>query len=253
MTRAVVNVSSDSWVRGQKRLGEALVALGEKPYFYTDVLPRRCPPHRSQGFLAGHPANCIPYAFKAYAIQEAANHGAELLLWADASIVPVRPLDELWQKIEDNGVWLCRNGWKNSEWTADSAYPDLFHDVGVDDAMAINQTIPHVVAAAFGLNLRHPKGGEFLAEYFRLASTTKAFCGPWQNSNAPTAPRRNVGRTRGPCGPPTTLGHRHDQTAAAVIAWRLGVELDDPPARLAYEGGQVESTILVVREIPRDE
>jgi len=43
-------------------------------------------------------------------------------------------------------------------------------------------------------------------------------------------------------------GHRHDQTAASVIAWRLGFELTNPPNIFAYgRAGEAhdERTILL--------
>lgn len=252
----VVNVSTDSWVRGQQRLGIRLRDLGQKEMFWTNCLPKGSPCHRDRGICGGFYPNCRPYSFKSYALKEAADRGHKYLLWCDASVVPVKSLDPLWEKIAQEGVWICRNGWTNAQWTADEAYPELFaqhfganYKPSMEALRAANSKIPHVVATAFGLSMEHEAGRAFLTEYFRLASETKAFCGPWQNTNAPMVAKRNEARPAGPCGPPEVLGHRHDQSAASVIAWRLGVKLDDPPAMLAYEGGQVESTILVVREI----
>ena len=47
------------------------------------------------------------------------------LLWCDACIVPVRPLEPLWEKIERDGYWFCANGWSNYEWTAALAYWEM--------------------------------------------------------------------------------------------------------------------------------
>jgi len=123
----------------------------------------------------------------------------------------------------------------NSEWTADASYADL----GI--TREENARIPHVVATAFGISLRHFKGVAFLAEYLRLAQT-KAFCGPWWNSNRPEYHRWAAA---GPCGGAMVKGHRHDQTAASVIAWKLGFELTDPPNWLAYKGGETAATVLI--------
>ncbi len=186
MSRVIVNVATGNYVKGQARLLEQF--RGEVASTWANVLPpTRCPEHSER-----------PYAFKAYALKYAA-HTWDTLLWCDACIVPgPRPLSDLWEKIEQDGVWLARNGWSNYEWTADSAYPDLFdwalkipgtHDpdglVSLDDARPLNKRIPHVVATAFGISLKHHKGRAFLDEYFRLASETKAFCGPWINCKHP--------------------------------------------------------------------
>jgi len=252
--RVIINVSTGSYTTGQARLEKAF--REEWTSLYRDVLPRGCPQHTD-----------VPYAFKAFALKEAAETW-DTLLWADACIVPgARPLADLWEKIERDGVWLARNGWSNYEWTADSAYPALFGEAidengcvvrCVPDAAAmghwreVNRNIPHVVATAFGVSLKHPKGRAFLDEYSRLASKTKAFCGPWINAAFRELPpgldvSNEVIRDGrfALCGPPDVRGHRHDQTSASVIAWRLGVELTSCPEWFAYRGGETDKTCLI--------
>ncbi len=227
MKRAVVCVATtDRYRRGMMRLSGALAGFNECGHssgFYN-AIPPSWPSHEDK-----------PYAFKAYAMKQAANEGADLLLWTDACILPVRSMEPLWEKIEREGYWFCNNGYTNYEWTADSAYPDLF-SCDLATARAQNKIIPHVVATSFGLNLKSDIGKSFLDEYFRLASKTRAFCGPWSNT------------IQTPCGPPDVRGHRHDQTAASVIAWRLGMKLTDAPELFAYgkAGDQHdERTILI--------
>lgn len=188
------------------------------------------------------PDACVPYAFKAYALKAAADTGHTSLLWLDASVVPQHPLERIWQEIETKGYFIPLNGWDNSDWTADSAYPDLFPGVEIEEARAINKGIRHAVGTAFGLDLKMANAAVFLHEYFRLASTTRAFCGPWQNELAAKVPHRNEDRPSGVCGPVTTLGHRHDQTAIAVLAWRLKMELSADRTLFAYKAEDPEQT-----------
>lgn len=240
--RAVVNVATGRYVKGHDRLVckiAELPACGVSLRTWSDKLPPGSPSHQN-----------VPYAFKAFALRDAAQH-YDTLLWADASILPIKPLGPLFERIERDGYWMSNNGWSNYEWTADSAYPDLFsehrrsfnYDLGA--AYAMNRTIPHVVATTFGISLKHPLGKAFLDEYFRLASETKAFCGPWVNSNHHPVFDPNAGDRYAPCGPLDVRGHRHDQTAASVIAWRLGFKLTNAPEIFAYRGGEKENTILV--------
>lgn len=246
MIRSVVNVATDSWVRGQNRLRKGLGDMNANPVdmrFWTDALPKGCPPHRDRGKLAAPIEQCVPYAFKAYAMLQAANFGADLLLWCDACIVPVSSMEPLWERIERDGYWFAPNGYTNYQWTADAAYPDLFFGQELDIARVKNRAIPHLCATAFGLNVRKPIGRGFLVEYYRHASMTKAFCGPWQNTNAPMVEGRNSDRYAAPCGPPDVLGHRHDQTVASVIAWGFDMQLT--PGILSYPSNQMESTILL--------
>ena len=204
--RCVVNVATGPYVRGQKRLTSNKYVIDEPMMMFIDEMPPGSPSHKDN-----------PYAFKAWAMKHAADHAATLLLWADACILPIRSLEPLWERIERDGYWISRNGYRNSEWTTDSAYADL----GVTHEK--NDGIEHVVATAFGLNLEHEKGRYIFDEYFRLAQTN-AFKGPWTGG---------IG-----------VKHRHDQTALSVVAWRAGCELTDPPNVFAYASGVTEDTIL---------
>lgn len=238
MIRAIVNVATTpQYSRGQARLLDSIrknsPGVGFDWRGWTDLPSTSCPPH-----------DLVPYAFKAYALRIAANYGGETLLWCDSSIVCLRDLTPLFERIEREGYWIARNGWTNYEWTADSAYPDLFPDETLDVSRVINKQIPHVVATAFGVSTRHPTGKAILDEYYRLANT-KAFCGPWRNAEwtGPTSLRRGI------CGPADVLGHRHDQTALSVIAWRLGCQLTNCPEIFAYYDKANESTILAAKGI----
>lgn len=212
MKGCVVNVATGYFVKGQERLRQA--CDGHAFVHWADAMPPGCPPHSQ-----------VPYAFKAHALYDAAKRHS-LLLWADASILPIGNLEQLFERIDCEGYWISRNGWMNSEWTAESAYE--FLDVTREE----NARIPHVVATAFGVNAEHPQGKALLEEYYRLARTT-AFCGPWRNT------------PETPCGNAKVFGHRHDQTALSVIAWKLGLGLTEPPNIFAYKGGETRQTILL--------
>lgn len=216
MTPVIINVATGPYVRGQRRL-RASIPQDADFLAWTDQLAPGSPPHGR-----------VPYAFKAHAIQEARRRGYELILWADASVHVIAPLAPLWAQVECDGYWIGRNGWINGEWTCDAAYRDL----GV--TREENWQIQHVVATAFALDLRHEIARQCADEYFRLAQT-RAFCGPWTNDRGQASP-----------GNPSVRGHRHDQTALSVIAWRLGMRLTDPPRILAYRPGATAETILEV-------
>ncbi len=237
MRRCVVSVATTPrFQRGQNRLGVAMETLRgreDAEFHYWKEIKPGWPTHEQK-----------PYGFKAYAMRDLRDY-ADVMLWCDASILPVRNMDPLWERIERDGYWIARNGWVNYDWCADSAYPDLFpgcdslepciegHVTRAEYARRVNRCIPHVVATAFGVNKHHPIGKAILDEYIRLATDTQAFCGPWKND------------PQAPCGPPDVLGHRHDQTALSVLAWRNGCKLTDCPDVFAYKGGESEQTILL--------
>lgn len=212
MTKTVMCVATGHYVVGQQRLRAALPAdvnfVG-----WADCLPPGSPTHAES-----------PYGFKAHGV--ASDPNLELLLWADASILPIRDLGPLWDLIEKQGYWFSNNGWNNGQWCSDAALPLL----GITREEAFSQN--HVVAGTFGLNLRSPIGQAFRAEYLRF-ERAGAFRGPWTNKNGEAS------------ADPRVLGHRHDQTACSVIAHRLGMKLTDPPEWFAYKGGETEKTVLV--------
>lgn len=225
MNRLVVNVATGRYVAGQRRL-KSLVANADF-YGWADCYPDGSPSHDD-----------IPYAFKAYAIQYAIRQGCDLVLWADACIMPVEPMSDVWSLIESQGYWISRNGWTNSEWCCDDALPLL----GITREEAVLQE--HVVATTFGLNLRSEIGKAFAAEYLAHAKNG-AFRGPWMNKNHPSYAGYPIGPRCAPCGDARVRGHRHDQTSASAIAAKLGMTLTNPPEWFAYRGGEVASTRLI--------
>src|SRR5882757_9105556 len=88
MSRCVVNVATDRFVKGQRRLESLLTVPLVK---WTDTFPVGAPPHED-----------VPYAFKPWALKAAADAGFQTLLWADACIKP-RDLTPLFERIERDG------------------------------------------------------------------------------------------------------------------------------------------------------
>lgn len=233
MNRCIVNVSTGRFLKGQNRLracefldGTRQIHNGVNVFdggtalMTWDKLPPGSPSHEA-----------VPFAFKAYAVKAAADAGYTTLIWADASIIPIAPLEPLWERIETKGYWFSKNGWKNGQWCTDAALEPL----GITREEAFEQE--HIVGGAFGLDFRHQIARECFAEYFRLASETRAFCGPLKNDNGEASSDKRI------------LGHRHDQTSLSAIAHRLGMELTDPPLYFSYKGGEDSSTVLLAHGI----
>lgn len=223
MNRCIVTVATGRYLIGVDRMKNS--GFVDVPVLeWRDEMPPGAPSHRQK-----------PYAFKAHALRIAMERGFDSVLWLDACMLPIRSMDPLWEQIERDGHFIPNNGWLNGQWTAMDAYADL----GV--TWEENWTIKHCVAGIMGFDLRRESGRAFVAEYLRL-SGTGAFSGPTWNSNSPNHANKPGA---GPCGPPEVLGHRHDQTAASVIAWRLGMGLTDPPELFCYAGGESERTVVI--------
>jgi len=203
---------------GFQRLAERLYELGEPLMAWQNAWPPGSPTHEEN-----------PYAFKIYALEHANLAGflARPLLWLDSTVIVLKPLGPLWDLIERQGYWISRNhGMVTGPFCCDAALPIL----GISREEAFE--IPHVVATCFGLDMRRSIAQEFLARWKALAEAG-AFKGPHRNDSGEAS------------ADPRVLGHRHDQTAASVVAWRLGMQLTDPPDWFADEGYPGSETTLL--------
>ena len=226
--RALVNVATGGrYLAMQDRLQKAARELGEKRIsHWRGSLPPGSPSHKD-----------VPYAFKAHALRHALLIGFDTLLWVDSSILPVRSLVPLWERIESHGYWFSENlpfgrqdlpCWTCGPWTCDSALAPL----KIDRETAFK--IPQVIGTAFGLNLKDLRARALLNEFLLLAEEKTAFQGPWTNEAHQASQD------------PRVLGHRHDQTVLSVLAWRLGMKLTRPPAWIVDGIPKTEETILSI-------
>lgn len=196
MRPCVVNFAKGSWYpRGAERLGLSLIEVGYRgPVLrFTDESQLSiCPPHVE-----------VPYAFKIYAIEEAVRQGYDCVLWCDASVWAQRPLDPIFYHAAVTGHLFLYNT-NAGEWTSD-AMLDYFK---LDRETALN--IPMLHATTLCLNFGFNRTNDFF-ELWKAA--IPHFPGSWTNEN------QQVSRH------PRVKGHRHDQSAASIIAFRLGMEL----------------------------
>jgi hypothetical protein len=214
--RAVVNVSTGEFYLSQQERLQRLIP-NEQLMFWRE-------------FPAGWPTHGeTPYAFKAFAIREAEEKGFGTILWMDSSVVPLRPLEPLWNLIERQGYWFSNNPPHNcGEWTCDSALAPL----GITREEAFG--IPHVIATAFGLDFGHAVAREFFNRFLESAVRGSAFRGPWNNDDGAASKD------------PRVRGHRHDQTVASILAYRLGMKLTQPPRWIVDGSFGTEETVLSI-------
>ena len=199
MKRCVINYASGSWYpRGQVRLKASFLSHGYDGDFllYDDTAEFGCPPH-----------SVMPYAFKSYLFQKAIEMGYQQIIWCDAAIYLYNELslERIYRQLDTNGYMMALNGCNTGEWTSDAALPLL----GIEREESFG--IPHIMANSMGFDVDNERSMEFLRRYHKHAQDG-SFKGAWTNESnqASTDPR--------------VKGHRHDQTAASVIAWRLGMD-----------------------------
>ncbi len=162
-------------------------------------------------YPAGSPINQQAYcAFKPFCFEEARRRGFEVVLWVDSSIVVKRSIDPVLRDIARDGYLLYENTHSVGEYCKDDALDTL--GITREESFAM----PSCSACVLGLDLRRPRGAAFLDQWQMYASDGVTFPGPkWSGVRGwPRVASRD----------PRVKGHRHDQTAASVIALRLGMD-----------------------------
>jgi len=187
MNTAIVNLSTKRFWEGQTRLKERLVGNTEADVFmYTNEAEVGAPLHTDNN-----------YAFKVYAIDHIIDKGYSKILWMDASMLPIKNIDSVFDIIEEQGYFFQFGGWNNNQWTNEKAKEYFGTDNG--DMMA---------ACCFGLDFEHDKTVEFWANV-KQAMNDGIFHGSWDN-------------------------HRHDQTVMSILAYKMGMPLHDPNVIFEY-------------------
>jgi hypothetical protein len=171
----------------------------------------------SGAFLAwdkDYPAGCptnreVPFAFKPFCFREAKAQAFEAVLWLDSSIKIRKPIDVLFELIREDGYLIFQGSHSVGEYCKDDALLPL--GIGREESFAI----PCCSASVLGLNLKDGRAQEFLLRWLELACDGVTFPGAkWSGVR---------GWPQTVSSDPRVKGHRHDQTAASVIALKLGM------------------------------
>jgi hypothetical protein len=205
--RCILNAALGSYYTGQARLVKSLQDVGYTgdKIFWRDQYPPGSPTHQQ-----------VPYAFKIYALLEARRQGYEVVLWLDASIWAIKNIEPVFRHIEERGhLFEVAGQWLG--WYVTDAFLAK-NGLSRDAAM----TIPMFTAGFTGLDLRQPKAIEFLEKWRGMSQDGVSFLGPWNNHDCACSQD------------PRCKGHRHDMSAASLLAHRMGMELQPCPTFLVY-------------------
>ena len=145
------------------------------------------------------------YAFKPYSFIKAYEMGHRQILWLDASIRAIKGIKPIFDIIDKDGYFFQNSGWINSRWTNDRAL-EYF---GTNEGEMLSSGV-------LGLDLDSEIGYKFFDQWTQ-AMRDGIFNGDWDN-------------------------HRHDQTCASLIAYKLGMKLQDGNTFFVY-GKEDEPTI----------
>jgi hypothetical protein len=205
MKKCVVNFANGSWYpAGQRRLATSLRSVG----FDGDVLLWTA---EDQVGAPLHGAS--PYAFKPHVLHEAVRRGYDLVIWADASVWAIRDVSPMFDLLERRG-WMFFKNCPAGTWCSDACLRSF--SIDRDSAMKI----PMLMATCMGWDVRQPKCQEFLRVWLEKSTDGSTFPGAWTNRHHEVS------------HDPRVLGHRHDQSAASLIAWQLGMDFVTPEETL---------------------
>lgn len=193
--RCIVNLSTERYWPGQQRLVESLRNNTD-----ATILTFR---HENEVGAKPHSEN--NYSFKPLAMLKAFEAGYTSILWLDASMNVIKPLDPIFELIESDGYFFQDSGWMNERWTNYKA----FNYFGTKDGRMLSSGV-------LGVNFYHELGKDFFTRW-HMSMTAGIFNGSWEDS-------------------------RHDQSAASLIAHLMGLKLQDGNTFMVY-GKEDEPTI----------
>jgi len=165
-----------------------------------------------------------PYAFKVSSFIWARALGYKKILWLDSSCFAIKPLQPLFDIIDNEGSLMQYAGHMCGTWANDNCLKHF--NMNRDEAM---QKPMYGNSGMLGLNFENDLARQFFEEW-QQAMEHGAFKGGWTNEG-------NVESNDFRC-----KGHRHDMVCGSIIATRLGMPYKAGDQILQY-GSPEEPTI----------
>jgi hypothetical protein len=183
------------------------------------------------------------YAFKYYAFKEAVRQGFIELLWLDAGMTALKPLQAIWDLVAHEGYFFIPNGYSLGNWCSDTALRVL----GLSREEAFD--VPLISGSVFGLNMRNTTAKRI---YKNWGFYTAAGAMNGAHINALVAEKVVPILGARPIGPVSSdsrvFGHRHDESVLSV--WVLRESLTLSPGELCSPPGEQQaSTVLIGRGV----
>ncbi|KPK97163.1 MAG: hypothetical protein AMJ95_10475 [Omnitrophica WOR_2 bacterium SM23_72] len=218
-----------------KRLEESLrrVRFSGDFLYWSDELPPGSPTH----FEA-------PFGFKPFCFLEAAKLGYEEILWIDSACVAIRPLEPIFKILEQKGYCLFANnyGQMMGQWCSDEVL--RINNITREEALKI----PEVPCSVIGLNLQNALASKFLQMWHQKAADGITFRGirdkidDWEDYY--DIAWNKSGRVS---KDPRVRGHRHDQSAAGIIAHELHMRpFADGLGDIHYKGTAIDRNTIIL-------
>lgn len=159
----VVNLSTSSYKRAQKRLSDSL--KGHNKLFFTDY-PEGCPTHQVS-----------PYEFKLHAIEKAFEID-DIVLWVDSSMYLAGDLSAIERIIKKDGYFFEEAGHYVGRWT--NQHARNYFNLTEQEATQGPGGITMFSAGLLGLNLKSELAMEFFYNW-KKSAVAGCFSGDWSD------------------------------------------------------------------------
>ena len=163
-----------------------------------------------------------PYAFKPWCFSQARGQGYDCVLWIDASVIPL-DLGPIFAKIQNQGYYFMESSFKNrkaGEMCSDAALENF--GMSRQEALKVRQ----VESGCLGVNFQSPKAQIFFQRWMEKSLDGVSFKGYSGRIMSEKTKAINSNLHQFASKHPRVLGHRHDQTIAALIAYSLKMKID---------------------------
>lgn len=150
----------------------------------------------------------VPYAFKPYAIKKAIELGYELILWADCPIYAIKPINKLFNHIEENGYLFFDNiGFSIGDYTSDKCL--MKNNILRTESYKAKM----IMACCMGFNMQNEKTKILFDKYFEAAKDGISYLGSWTNKNYEVSLDLKC------------KGHRHDQSVISILINKMNLDI----------------------------
>jgi len=219
MKRCIINFSNEGWYKiGQQRLIESVRAFSDVDVLlFSSYEEINSPPHSE-----------VPYAFKIECFWKAVEMGYTSVLWCDASLYAVSNPDQIFEIIERDGYFMSKvDGTFISEVTNDRMLS--FFGITRDEG----EKIISINASLVGLDFSKKIAMDFISRW---------------KASIPVFPGRHTNDLFTESPDPRCKGHRHDQSAASIIAHMLQLRLQ-PTNCIGWDSMSRDCFFIQVRGI----
>ncbi len=232
-TIAIATIGIGSWyARGVARLIEGFQSAS--PGFEIRAWVNAYPPG-APGPVVRNGQDYGGYCAKPFALKSIKDSGINVGILLDASFFPIAHIEPLITEICTFGQYIAEDGFSAGQWMSDAALAGF--ELDREEVLKWQGCLSGCV----GIDFRNPRGVQLIDQW---AAAWPLF--PGFHSNDMAGNKQFSYRNEGPVSrDPRVLGHRHDQTALAVIARRLGITSFSKSGITAHRYAAIEKTVLV--------